>query len=196
MATKKRQYYLASTGFFDHPVKICFSEAGFQEAVRDAKITTKHTALDTGVAESHIITQEGTQNTLLAIVFDLDEMQKYDPLEKIGVIVHECVHTVTHVFQHIGEDENKVGDETRAYFTESLFKQVFAAFATEEDHRARKASGSKADKADKRTKGLVVQMDKHSDGSAGQNSGVEWADLPGGAQNNKGLVKSAAKSSS
>jgi hypothetical protein len=195
MTTKKRQYYVATTGFFDHKIKICFNEQGFQEALKDAKITAKHSALDLGVAESHIITQDGTQNTLLAIVFDLDKMQEYDSLEKIGIIVHECVHTVTHVFEHVGEDEAKVGDETRAYFTENLFKQVFAAFATEEDKRARKASGSKVNKANKGPQGSVVQMDQHGERSSGQNYHPSGENISGRTQNSEGLIKSAAKNS-
>ena len=177
MATKKRPYYVATTGFFDHKVRICFSEHSFQEALKDAKITTKHNALDLGVAESHIINQEGTQNTLLAIVFNLNEMQKYDSLEKMGIIVHECVHTVTHVFEHVGEDEAKIGDETRAYFTENLFKQVFAAYATEEDKHARKENRNKAKQENKGSGRTVVQMDKHSQRSARQDSDFWFEDI-------------------
>jgi len=174
---KKRPYYVANTGFFDHKVYICFSEESFQAALKDCKITTKHSALDLGVAESHIINQEGTQNTLLAIVFNIETMSKYDSLEKMGIIVHECVHTVTHVFQHVGEDETKIGDETRAYFTENLFKQVFSAYATEEDKRdnPRKRNRRALDQAGQKVKGALLQMAKHNNGSAGQDSGYEPA---------------------
>ena len=82
----KLPYYEADTGFFEHKVKICFTDKAFQTAIQKAKITTKHSALDIGVAESHHITQEGTQNVLVAIVFNLEEMRTYDPLEKMGII--------------------------------------------------------------------------------------------------------------
>jgi hypothetical protein len=116
---------------------VCFSDEAFQQAVRNSKITTRHTALDVGLAESHFIEQEGTTNAMLAIVFNYEEMAKCDALERLGVIYHEVSHTVTHVFEYIGEDDAKVGDESRSYLGEHIFKQVFSIYATEEDKRER-----------------------------------------------------------
>lgn len=166
---KTKPYYVADTGYFEHKVKICFTEEAFNQAVKDAKITTRHSALDVGVAESHHIQQEGTQHTLVAIVFNMDEMAKMDSLERLGIIVHETVHTVTHVFEHVGEDETKIGDESRAYFTEYLFKQVFAAYATEEDkrERARERNRKLSNQTNQAVIGALIQMAEHSDGSAG-----------------------------
>lgn len=168
---KPKPYYVADTGYFEHKVKICFTEDAFNQAIKDAKITTRHSALDVGVAESHHIQQEGTQNVLIAIVFNMDEMAKMDSLERIGVIVHETVHTVTHVFEHVGEDESKIGDESRAYFTEYLFKQVFAAYATEEDkrERARERNRKTPDETNQAIIGALVQMAEHDNGSARPN---------------------------
>lgn len=188
----KKQYYVAETGYFEHKIKVCFSEAAFQEALRDAKITTRHTALDLGVAESHHIQQEGTQNTLIAIVFDLQALSTYDSLEKIGVIVHECVHTVTHVFEHVGEDESKIGDESRAYFTEYLFKQVFAAFATEEDKRERAGERNRKllEQKNKAAVGAFVQMAEHSDGGTRPHNIPESKGASGRAKNGNRKTKS------
>jgi hypothetical protein len=133
MKNKSRPYYVADTGFFGAKVFVCFSDAAFQEALKDAKITTRHNALDLGIAESHYIQQEGTQYSLLAIAFNFEEMAKESALERMGTIYHEVSHTTTHVFQYVGEDETKIGDESRSYLGEHLFKQVFAAYATEED---------------------------------------------------------------
>lgn len=191
----KLPYYEADTGFFGHKVKICFSDRAFQTAIQKAKITTKHSALDVGVAESHHITQEGTQNVLIAIVFNLEEMSKYDSLEKMGVIVHECVHTVTHMFQHVGEDETKIGDETRAYFTEHLFKQVFSAYAMEEDkyERTRKRDREVSERLGEKIKRSILQMDKHGDGGAGSDSNHQWDDFFGGTEKPDGSTLGAPK---
>ena len=191
----KLPYYEADTGFFEHKVKICFTDKAFQTAIQKAKITTKHSALDIGVAESHHITQEGTQNVLIAIVFNLEEMSKYDSLEKMGIIVHECVHTVTHMFQHIGEDESKIGDETRAYFTEHLFKQVFSAYATEEDkyERTRKGNREVSERLGQKIKRSIVQVDKHGNGGTGQNNNTQQSNPFSGAENSYGGTIGAPK---
>jgi hypothetical protein len=62
---------------------------------------------------------------MLAIVFNYEEMAKETALERMGVIYHEVSHTVTHVFEFIGEDDSKIGDESRSYLGEHIFKQVF-----------------------------------------------------------------------
>jgi len=197
MKPKKLSYYLADTGYFEHKVKICFNDAAFQEALKNANITTKHSALDLGVAESHHIQQDGTQNVLIAIVFNLDEMEKMDSLEKMGVIVHETVHTVTHIFEHVGEDESKIGDESRAYFTEYLFKQVFAAYATEEDkrERARERDRKLLDKKNQKVIGALLQMAEHSDGSAGSNSDIKPRAISSGTEDNPRSRKPKTKNS-
>jgi len=192
---KKVPYYLADTGYFEHKVKICFSDASFQEALKNSNITTKHSALDVGVAESHHIQQDGTQNVLIAIVFNLDEMEKMDSLEKMGVIVHETVHTVTHIFEHVGEDESKIGDESRAYFTEYLFKQVFAAYATEEDkrERARERDRKLLDKKNQAIIGALIQMAEHNNGSARSDSNYKGKDILRGVKDTDGDSESETR---
>jgi len=171
-AKSKRPYYTADTGHFGIPIKVCFSNAAFQYAVADSHITTRHTALDVGLAESHFIQQEGTQYAMLAIVFNYEEMAKTDALERMGVIYHEVSHTVTHVFEFIGEDEQKIGDESRSYLGEHIFKQVFSIYATEEDKRERTRERDREafSKAGKAVKGSKLQVDLNSDGSAGSSS--------------------------
>lgn len=74
---------------------------------------------------------------MLAIVFNYEEMDKETALERMGVIYHEVSHTVTHVFEYIGEEDTKIGDESRSYLGEHIFKQIFSIYATEEDKRER-----------------------------------------------------------
>lgn len=183
-AKSKRPYYVADTGHFGIPIKVCFSNAAFQYAVADSKITTRHNALDVGLAESHFIEQEGTQNAMLAIVFNYEEMAKCDALERMGVIYHEVSHTVTHVFEFIGEEETKIGDESRSYLGEHIFKQVFSIYATEENKRERTRERDREafSKAGKAVKGVELQVDQHSVGGTGQNSVSQQSMLSGGTK--------------
>ena len=188
----KRPYYIADTGHFGIPIKVCFSDASFQQAVKDSKITTRHTALDVGLAESHFIEQEGTQNAMLAIVFNYDDMAKETALERMGVIYHEVSHTVTHVFEYIGEDDAKIGDESRSYLGEHIFKQVFSIYATEEDKRERagKRDREAFKQLGKEIKGAKLQMDQHGLGSAGQDRVLEQLGILYRAENSDGKTKS------
>lgn len=168
----KKPYYVVDTGHFGIPIKVCFSDAAFQHAVRDSKITTRHTALDVGLAESHFIEQEGTQHAMLAIVFNYEDMAKCDALERMGVIYHEVSHTVTHVFEFIGEEETKIGDESRSYLGEHIFKQVFSIYATEEDkrERARERDREAFSKLGQKIKGSKLQVDQQRDRGPGSDS--------------------------
>jgi hypothetical protein len=170
--TKKLPYYIADTGHFGIKIKVCFSDTAFQQAVRDSKITTRHNALDVGLAESHFIEQEGTTNAMLAIVFNYEEMAKETALERMGVIYHEVSHTVTHVFEYIGEEDTKIGDESRSYLGEHIFKQVFSIYATEEDKRecARKRDRAALSKVIKEARGPELQVDQHRDRGPGSDS--------------------------
>ena len=184
-ATKK-QYYVADTGHFGIPIKVCFSEETFNQAVRDSKITTRHTALDIGLAESHFIEQEGTMFAMLAIVFNYEEMSKCDALERMGIIYHEVSHTVTHVFEYVGE--TTIGDESRSYLGEHIFKQVFSIYATEEDRRER--AGKRDREAFKQlgeeVKRAQLQVDQHSDGGSRPHSVHEQFGILGGAKDSDG----------
>lgn len=190
-------YYVATTGFYEAKVKVCFSDEAFQAALKASKITTKHSSLDVGVAESHFIQQEGTQNAMLAIVFDLRAMEDYESLERIGVIVHECVHTVTHVFEYIGEDEAKIGDETRAYFTEHLFKQVFAAYATEmeEYENARERDRAVSEQVRQKIERALLQVDLNDHGRPGSDSISKPESVSGGTKDTNGKGKRKTKGS-
>jgi hypothetical protein len=168
---------------------VCFSDASFQQAVRDAGITTRHTALDIGLAESHFIEQEGTQFAMLAIVFNYEDMAKCDALERMGVIYHEVSHTVTHVFAYIGEEETKVGDESRSYLGEHIFKQVFSIYATEEDNRARKRDREAFKQLSKKVRRTKLQVDLDNNGGAGQDRVSQSKSVLGGTQDADGENK-------
>jgi len=187
-----KTYYVADTGHFGIPIKVCFSDASFQQAVKDSRITTRHTALDVGLAESHFIEQEGTQFAMLAIVFNYEEMAKESALERMGVIYHEVSHTVTHVFEFIGEEESKIGDESRSYLGEHIFKQVFSIYATEEDKRER--SGKRDREAFKqlgeKVRGSKLQVDQQRNRSPGSDSIHTTESVSSRTEDSNGSAKS------
>jgi len=187
MSDNQLPYYEVDAGHFNVKIKVCFSDSAFQQAVRDSKITTKHNALDLGIAESHYIIQDGTLHSMLAIVFNYEEMKKLDALERMGIIYHEVSHTTTHVFQYIGEDESKIGDESRSYLGEHIFKQVFAVYATEDDNResARKRDRKASSEKNQAIVGALLQMAIDSDGSARSNSVSKPKSIPSGTKNTK-----------
>jgi hypothetical protein len=192
----KKPYYVADTGHFGIPIKVCFSDASFQQALKDSKILTRHNALDVGLAESHYIQQEGTTAAMLAIVFNFEDMAKESALERMGVIYHEVSHTVTHVFEFIGEDDQKIGDESRSYLGEHIFKQVFAIYATEEDKRERsgKRNRSALDKKNQAVIGALIQMAEQRDRSAGSDSISQSENISSGVKNSDRGNKSKTSS--
>jgi hypothetical protein len=90
----------------------------------------------------------------------------------MGVIYHEVSHTVTHVFAYIGEEETKIGDESRSYLGEHIFKQVFGIYATEEDKRERagKRDREAFKQLGKKVQGSKLQVDQQRDGGARSDS--------------------------
>jgi len=148
-----------------------------------------------GVAESHFIEQEGTQNAMLAIVFNYEDMAKCDALERMGVIYHEVSHTVTHVFAFIGEDENKIGDESRSYLGEHIFKQVFSIYATEEDkrERTREIDREAFSKAGKAVKGPKLQVDQQRNRGPGSDSIHESKGVFSRTENSDGAPESETR---
>jgi hypothetical protein len=188
----KLPYYVADTGHFGIKIKVCFSESAFQQAVVDSKITTKHHALDMGIAESHYIQQEGTPFAMLGIVFNYEEMAKLDALERMGIIYHEVSHTTTHVFEYIGEDDTKIGDESRSYLGEHIFKQVFSIYATEDDKRERAGKGNRktSDKESEAVIGALFQMAQQRDRSPGSDSISKPKSVSGRTKDSNGKAES------
>ena len=189
---ENRPYYVADTGHFGIKIKVCFSDHAFQEALKDSKITTKHHALDVGLAESHYIQQEGTTFAMMAIVFNWEDMAKLDPLERTGIIYHEVSHTTTHVFEYIGEEETKVGDESRSYLGEHIFKQVLSIYATEDQNRenSRKRNRTAPNKTSEEVLRALVQMAGNGDGSTGSDSVSKPKSVPRRTKNSNGSTKS------
>ena len=163
---KKYDYYKLDVGFYPDVMKICFSDKVFQEILKDHKVTLKASALDIGVAETHMI-GDGKESIII-LVFDLDALS--DGMDEIvGAIAHEVSHAVDHLAEFIGEDNNIQG-ETRAYLTESLVRQIYKIILAEVDKDARKRDRKILGKKGDRKQRADLQVDINRHGSSGSDS--------------------------
>lgn len=189
--SKKWPYYHVDCGHFPVQIKLCFSNTDFQRILEDHDIKTKTTALDEGVAETHYLS-DGKVGIVI-MVFDLAECEDDEPANLVGVVAHEATHCVCRVFDHIGEEVEDIGEESRAYLTEHIVKQIWKGIEMEKDKRARERDREVSKQKSKRAKRSDVQVDKHSDGSAGQNNNTQQSNPSSGAENSYGGVIGAPK---
>lgn len=188
---KRWPYYHVDCGHFPVQIKLCFSNIDFQRILEDHDIKAKATALDEGVAETHYLT-DGKVG-IVVMVFDLDECEDDEPANLVGVVAHEATHCVCRVFEHIGEEPEDIGEESRAYLTEHVVKQIWKGIEMEKEKRVREADRAVSKQKGKRAKRSDVQVDKHSDGGAGQDSNTQQQDLLGGTENVDGSRLGAPK---
>ena len=183
MPKKKFDYYHVDCGHFPVQIKLCFSNEIFQKVLADHDINTKATALDTGIAETHYLS-DGKVG-IIVLVFDLAECDD-NPAVLAGVVAHEATHCVCRVFEHIGEDPEDIGEESRAYLTEHIVKQIWTGIEIQKGKDARKGNRKISEQTGKGRERTKLQVDKHSDGSAGQNSNTGGKDSSSGAENSYG----------
>lgn len=184
MVKKKKNYnyYKLDVGFFPDVIKLCFDDKVFQQILKDHDVTLKASALDCGIAETHLI-GDG-KDAIIILVFDMSLVN--DNLgELVDTIAHEVSHAVDHLAEHIGEEDNFV-HETRAYLSGHLAGQIFKICMHEKEKHARKASRKISNKKSQGVGGLVVQVDQLGDGGAGSNSIPEQSSAPSGTQNHNG----------
>lgn len=191
--TKKWDYFHVDCGHFPVQIKLCFSNDDFQKVLRDHDIIMKATALDEGIAECHYLT-DGKQG-IIVMVFDLDECEDEDPAVLTGVIAHEATHCVCRVFEHIGEAPEDIGEESRAYLTEHIVRQIAKAIEIQKERNARKTSRTVPKQKGKGTRRAEPEVDQHNNRRAGQDRVPEPDDPPGRAQDNHWrLVRKTAHS--
>ena len=181
MVKKKKNYnyYKLNVGFFPDVVKLCFDDKVFQQILKDHDVTLKASALDCGIAETHLI-GDG-KDAIIILVFDMSLVN--DNLgELVDTIAHEVSHAVDHLAEHIGEEDNFV-HETRAYLSGHLAGQIFKICMHEKEKYARKANRKIPNKTSKRNGRPDVQVDQLSVGSAGSNSLSEQPSVPSGIEN-------------
>jgi hypothetical protein len=178
---KKYDYYKLDVGFFPDVMKLCFDNKVFQQILKDHDVTLKASALDIGIAETHMV-GDG-RDAVIVLVFDMASVENDGEL--IDIIAHEVSHAVDHLADHIGEEDNFVG-ETRAYLTGHLAGQIYKICMSEKEKNARKANRKISGATGKRQRGPNVQVDLHSDGSAGSVSTTQTTGILRGAQNGDG----------
>lgn len=174
-------YYHVDCGHFPAQIKLCFSNEMFQKILLDHGIAYKASALDEGIAETHYLT-DGKEGVIV-LAFDLKECVNEDPAYLAGVIAHEATHCVCRVFEHIGEPVEEIGEESRAYLTEHIVKQITTGIRMEMDKNARKADRELSKQKGKGAQGPEPKVDKHDNGGPGPNSVPKQKRAPGRAKN-------------
>lgn len=184
---KKYNYYKLDVGFFPDIIKLCFDDKVFQQILKDHDVTLKANALDSGIAETHLI-GDG-KDAIIILVFDMSLVN--DNLgELVDTIAHEVSHAVDHLAEHIGEEDNFV-NETRAYLSGHLAGQIFKICVHEKEKYARKASRKVSKQKSQGVGGSVVQVDINRHGSSGSYSYIEEPSPLRGAENPNGIPKPA-----
>jgi len=188
---KKYNYYKLDVGFYPDVVKLCFEDKVFQQILKDHNVTLKTSALDYGIAETHLI-GDG-KDAIIILVFDMSLVND-DISELVDTIAHEICHAVDHLAEHIGEDEGFKG-ETRAYLTGHLAQQIFKICMHEKDKYARKTNRSKTKQNGKSTGRNEPEVYINRDGGAGSHSPAEIQAIIRGAEDSDGKIEQAPRSS-
>ena len=186
-------YYHVDCGHFPAQIKLCFSNEMFQRVLKDHGIAQKTSALDEGIAETHYLT-DGKEGVII-LAFDLKECVDEDPSYLAGVIAHEATHCVCRVFEHIGEPVEEIGEESRAYLTEHIVRQITAGIRMEMEKNVRKASRILSKQKSEGAGGPEPKVDQHSNGSAGQDSVPKQKNIPGRTKNKQRDAVAAPKDS-
>jgi hypothetical protein len=187
---KQPNYYHIDCGFFPVQIKLCFSNKEYQKILSDYNVEMKATALDIGVAETHLIPTQ--QSGIIVLVFNLAECSD-DWSELMGFIVHEASHCVNQVFEVIGEDQDNIGDETRAYLIQHLVKQITKGIILEREKNARKGNRKVSKQKGQGKQRLDIQVDKHDNGSPRSACDSEREDPPSGTEDSNGSAIGAPK---
>lgn len=186
-------YYHVDVGFYPVPVKMCFTPKAFYKALEDHSITAKPemAPLELGIAETHSFAT--TKEALIIVVFNLEECIDNAAL-LASVVAHESTHVISRILDHIGEDVDDFGEETRAYLTEWLVRQMFTACLVEVGRIAkRKENRTKVGQKGQGEGGPVPEVGKPvDDGGAGQASVPQQQGDPSGVERPKGKTKRKA----
>lgn len=189
---KKPKYHNIDCGFFPSTIKLCFSDKDFQKILKDYDVPVRATALDIGVAETHMLS-DGRQSIII-LAFDLVECAT-DLAYLAGTIAHEATHCAQRIFDHIGEEINQIGEETRAYLTEHIVRQITQAAYEELFKNARKTGRSVFDTNGEVKKGDEPEVSVDNNGSAGPDRVAEQKTLFRRTKNGKGRGIGKAKNS-
>ena len=103
------------------------------------------------------------------------------------------------MFEHIGEEPDEIGEESRAYLTEHIVKQITQAIQQHKAHLETKNAGKRnrkvSNKEGEGKEGSVLQVDINSDGSARQDNLSELVNLLSGIKDGNGKTVGKTKDS-
>jgi hypothetical protein len=187
-------YFHVDVGFFPVPVKMCFTSQAFYKVLKDHGITAQPdmAPLELGIAETHSFSTP--KEAIVIVVFNLIECVDNAAL-LASVVAHEATHVVARVLEHIGEDVEDFGEESRAYLTEWLVRQMFTACLVEVAKIAKRKENRT--KVSKKSEGEGWPMpevgEPVNDGGAGQASDPQQPSDPSGIERPKGKTKRKAR---
>ena len=169
---KKKPYFVIKVPIFPANIYICLEEKAFRQLLKDKNVLQKIEYLEGGaMAEVHTTpTADGA--TLISLILDLNVIKDLD-----CTIVHESVHLVYRIFEYMNEETP--GEETRAYLTEYIFKEIKRIL---DEPSIRKRYREILDQKNQAVIGALVQMAELSNGGAGSNSFSSGAGISSGAK--------------
>ena len=188
--SKSYKYYSVDAGHFKVQVKLCFDKKEFKNILDDHNIQSKAEALETGIAETHYFAQGA--HGVIVLVFDLKECDE-SPAYLAGCIAHEATHCVCRIFEHIGEDVEDIGEESRAYLTEHIVTQLTQAVITEKEKNARKTNRAAPKQKGKGAGRPKLQVDQHGERGSGPDSYTQGPPVASGAEDAGGQGVSKAR---
>ena len=156
----KKLYRVFKVPIFPANIYICLDEAAFRQLLKDKNVPQKIDYLEGGaMAEVHS-TPTADGRTLISLIMDLNAIDNLD-----ATLVHESVHLVYRIFEYMNEETP--GEETRAYLTEYIFKEVKKIL---DEPNIRKRYRKILEQKNQAVIGALLQMAEHSDGGAGSDS--------------------------
>jgi hypothetical protein len=173
----KHKYFKVRSGIFPDIINVCFSKEAFHGILEDYELSTDFQPLESGLAETHFI--QGKKIGIIIVIFNLEDIGEH-VADISGIIAHEASHVIDNMAEMIGEDH--ITNEVRAYFTQFLVENIWRCVLTHRKQHARKQNRKLSKQTSKKARGDEPEVDKHDNGSAGQNSIPKQEDAPDRAQ--------------
>ena len=172
----KKLYRVFKVPIFPANIHVCFDEQGFRQMLKDKNVPQKIEYLEGGaMAEVHS-TPTADGKTLISLLLDLSVIDDLD-----STVVHESVHLVYRIFEYMNEETP--GEETRAYLTEYIFKEVKKIL---NEPNIRKRYRKVLEQKNQAIIGALLQMAEHNNGSSGSNSDSQPKDSVRRTKNGNG----------
>ena len=157
---KKKPYHVIKVPIFPANIHVCLDEVAFKQALKDKNVLQKVEIMENGaMAETHSVpTADG--RTFIGLLLDLNAIDDLD-----ATLVHESVHLVYRIFEYMCEETP--GEETRAYLTEYVYKQIKRVL---DEPNFRKRHREILDKKNQTVIGALIQMAEQRDGGSRSDS--------------------------